>query len=152
MERDSLQPEAARDLICKAGGTALVAANLGVPFDEVVDWARVGVESVDHAIALVNLAHFGPTRVGRGARCALVTLDELWEAVGRYPSRAAAAQDLGVGERALRRYLSGERVPAPAVAERILAIASDRLSPNANTLALTGHAEPHTATSPDHLP
>lgn len=116
MERDSLRPGDARAYIRKAGGTALVAASLGVPFDDVVRWARVGVESVDRSIALVNLAHFGPTRIGRGARCALVTLGELQAVVGRYPSRAEAARSLGVCERALRRYLSGERALPPAVA------------------------------------
>lgn len=150
MERDSLPPKVAREYIRKAGGTGLVAANLGVPFDEVVLWTRVGVESVDHSIALVNLAHFGPTRIGRGPRCALVTLDELWAFVRRFPTRAAAAQALGVCDRALRRYLSGERVPPPSASETVLRELA--LSPDSLPAALDAHAVPEADPPADHVP
>src|SRR5512145_2927780 len=129
MERDSLPPETARAYIMQSGGTATVATSFGVPYDEVLAWAHVGVESVDQSLELVKLAHFGTKRRGPRGRCALVTEDQLWEVVGRYDLRAQAAQALGISERALRRYLSGERVLPTSVAERVLAMLSSTPTP-----------------------
>lgn len=148
MERDSLPPETAREYILQSGGTAIVAASLGVPYDDVVAWAHAGVESVDHSVALVSLAHFGTRRRGPRGRCALVTGDQLWELVGRYQLRAQAARALGTSERALRRYLSGERVAPASVAEKVLLA----LSPESTPAALDPHAVPEADPASDHLP
>jgi hypothetical protein len=148
MDRDSLGPADVQLLVHQAGGTKRTSRSLGVPFDDVVRWSREGLSEPERACKLIELAHFGERMVGRRRRSALVTVEELQEVVARYEKRADAARVLGASERALRRYLSGERVPPRDFSEQVLA----RLSPNHLPMALSEDGTREADATPDHLP
>jgi HEPN domain-containing protein len=119
MGHDSLTAKDVRKFVRRAGGTLKVAEQLHVPVEDVIRWAREGLEDEDQAIRLMDLGHFRVCRYGSPPRCTILLPGELDEFIGRLGGLQSAAQLLRVNARTLRRYRKGKFNPPEQVAERI---------------------------------
>jgi hypothetical protein len=136
MGHDSLTAKAVRKYIGRAGGTTKVAKRLAVPVEDVVRWARDGLDDEDQAIRLMDLGQYRVCRYGLPPRCRILLPGELDRLIGKLGGLKQTAEWLKVSLRTLRRYRSGSSNMPELSAERVRKALDQRLASGASASSI----------------